>query len=67
MLSRLRRRYSLTLEEVDITSDPALYRRYDIRIPVIVIDGRLELEAPIDERALRRALAMPLSGDPATR
>lgn len=44
------------MREIDITSDPNLVRRYDIRIPVIVIGGTQELEAPIGERALRRAL-----------
>ena len=64
LLVRLSQRYPLALEEIDITSDPALFRRYDIRIPVIVIDQRLELEAPIEERTLREALATPLPGNP---
>jgi glutaredoxin len=56
LLARLQRHYRIEIEEVDITSDPALFRRYDIRIPVIVIDGVREIEAPITERDLRRAL-----------
>ena len=35
-----------------IDSDP----RYDLRVPVVEVDGRLVAEAPIDERALARAL-----------
>ena len=35
-----------------IESDP----RYDLRVPVVEVDGRVIAEAPIDERALARAL-----------
>lgn len=56
LLGDLARRYPLLIEEIDIRSDPAVFRAYDIRIPVIVIDGKVTLEAPIDERALRAAL-----------
>jgi Glutaredoxin-like domain (DUF836) len=57
MLERLAARHPFKLSEIDITGDPALFRRFDIRIPVIVIDDAIELEAPIDETALKRALA----------
>jgi glutaredoxin len=57
LLTSLEARYQLIVHEVDISQDPALFRLYDVRIPVIVVDGRRELEAPIDERELRRALA----------
>lgn len=59
-LRRLKRRYPMDIEEIDITSDPALFRRYDIRIPVIEIDGVERLEAPVDEKALRAALRLRL-------
>jgi glutaredoxin len=35
-----------------IESDP----RYDLRVPVIEVDGVVVAEAPIDERVLARAL-----------
>jgi len=35
-----------------IESDP----RYDLRVPVVEVDGRVIAEAPIDEKALARAL-----------
>jgi hypothetical protein len=35
-----------------IDSDP----RYDLRVPVVEVDGRVVAEAPIDERVLARAL-----------
>lgn len=57
LLDRLRPRYPMDVVEVDIRSDPALYRRYDILIPVIVIDRDIELTAPVSERELRAALS----------
>jgi len=36
-----------------IESDP----RYELRVPVVEVDGRVVAEAPIDERALARALS----------
>lgn len=56
ILARLSRRYAFTVEEVDIRSDPALFRKYDIRIPVIDVDGFVELQAPITEREVKAAL-----------
>lgn len=55
-LERLHSRYPTLIEEVDITRDPALFRLYDIRIPVLEI-GDITLEAPIRDAALRQALA----------
>lgn len=54
-LATMSRRYRLNVTRVDITSDPALYRQYDVRIPVVVVRD-IVLEAPIDVRALRAAL-----------
>ena len=56
MLQRLERRYPMEIQKVDITQDPTLFRRYDIRIPVVVVDGGDEMEAPITEQELRRSL-----------
>lgn len=56
LVGKLARRYPLDLCEIDIRSDPELYRQYDLRIPVVVIDGSIVLEAPITEAVLRRAL-----------
>lgn len=57
LLDRLGRQYPMVIQQVDITTSPDLFRRYDTHIPVIVIDEQIELEAPISERALRDALA----------
>jgi len=43
----------LEIERVDITKDPALFDRYALRIPVVVV-GERELDAAgVDDRALR--------------
>lgn len=52
----LARRYPMALSEVDIRSEPELFRRYDILIPVVVIEGGRELHAPISETMLIDAL-----------
>ncbi|GAC1445807.1 MAG: glutaredoxin family protein [Chloroflexota bacterium] len=56
LLQSLQSKYGFRLEEVDIRSDASLFRRYDIRIPVIEIDGKEALSAPVHERDLRRAV-----------
>lgn len=56
LLYRLADRYPVQLQKIDITSDSDLVRRYDIRIPVLVIDDSVELEAPIDGNELERVL-----------
>lgn len=57
LLERLSRRYPMEIEEIDITTEPTLFRKYDIVIPVVVVDREVQLEAPISEQRLRRALA----------
>ena len=45
-----------TIEEVDITSDPALEARYELEIPVLMIDGKKVAKYRVDENALRRMI-----------
>ncbi len=59
LLDSLHGRHSLAIEYIDIRRDTMLYRRYDIMIPVIVIDGEIELHAPISSTELKRALRDP--------
>lgn len=47
----------LSVEKIDITRDPLLYENYHDRIPVLVVNERVTLEAPIRTADLRRALA----------
>ncbi|MGB8643833.1 MAG: glutaredoxin family protein [Anaerolineae bacterium] len=56
LLLGLHREFDFSVEKVDISADPALVAEYGTRIPVIVIDGRTTLEAPIRSQVLRAAL-----------
>ncbi|MFM8413619.1 MAG: glutaredoxin family protein [Planctomycetota bacterium] len=42
---------------VDVDGDAAALSRYDLRVPVLEIDGRVVLEGRFDERALAAAFA----------
>jgi glutaredoxin len=44
------------LEEVDVTLDPALERRYGERIPVLTVDGEELFQYFVDARALAERL-----------
>lgn len=55
-LQRLRSRFAFALEEVDITRDDALHRRYLERIPVIALDGEELFDFFVDEPALTERL-----------
>ena len=56
LLYRLRDRFPLMIQEIDITSDDALYERYRTIIPVVTIDGKFTLEARIEEKDICRYL-----------
>lgn len=56
LLLGLEREFDLTIEEVDITRDEALLARYWDKIPVVVIDDRTTLAAPVRTAELRAAL-----------
>ena len=55
-IAAVRAERAFELEEVDVSLDPALYRDYGERIPVVAIEGRDELELGVDARALRECL-----------
>jgi len=41
---------------LDVDADPELFRLYDFRVPVVLLDGRVVGEGRLDAGALRRAL-----------
>ena len=47
--------FSLTLVDIDVNMEA--HERYWLRIPVVLVDGTEAASAPIDETALRTALA----------
>ena len=51
-----RRRRDFELEEVDVSTDPALHRRYGERIPVVAVDGEVAFELWVSPEALLRRL-----------
>jgi glutaredoxin len=55
-VARVRAERPFELEEVDVTLDPALHRRYGERIPVLELDGEPLFEYHVDERTLKERL-----------
>jgi hypothetical protein len=47
---------AVRIEEVDISTDPALEARYGLDIPVLAIDGRKAAKYRVTEGELRRLL-----------
>jgi hypothetical protein len=57
VLAQVRAEVSFELEEVDITGDPELERRYRERIPVVLVDGEEAFTYFLHPDGLRRRLA----------
>jgi glutaredoxin len=55
-ITRVARDVAHTLEEVDISTDPALEARYGQEIPVLLVDGKKVAKYRIAEDELRRVL-----------
>lgn len=51
-LERLKRRMPFDLDEVDITADDRLHRRYLERIPVVALEGEELFDYHVDEEVL---------------
>ena len=51
---RLERPFAL--EEVDVSLDPVLHRRYGERIPVVAVNGQEAFDHVVEPDALRRRL-----------
>jgi glutaredoxin len=50
---RIGGRDDITLEEVDISTDPALLALYEHEIPVLLVDGKKAAKYRVSERQLR--------------
>ncbi|MCC7086745.1 MAG: glutaredoxin family protein [Pirellulales bacterium] len=48
--------HGLSIDEIDVDSDPALREKYDHWVPVVAIDGKERFRGRIDEVLLRRLL-----------
>jgi glutaredoxin-like protein DUF836 len=56
VLGALRSEFQLTIEEINIEHDPGLFKKYFDQIPVLVINERITLTAPIRKEDIRAAL-----------
>ena len=43
-------------EVLDVDADDELYRLYDFRVPVVLVDGVVVAEGKVDRERLRKAL-----------
>ncbi len=56
-VAAVRARRAFELEEVDVSIDPVLNRRFGERIPVLEIDGEEAFELGVEAEELERRLA----------
>ena len=56
-LSRVALDTAIEIVRVDIATDPALFQRYALRVPVVATDGRELDAAGVSESALRAFVA----------
>jgi glutathione S-transferase len=56
VVERVRSGRPFELEEVDISLDPLLHRRYGERIPVLALEGEELFDYVVDEGVLRERL-----------
>jgi thiol-disulfide isomerase/thioredoxin len=47
----------ITIDEIDISTDPVLEGRYGVEIPVLLVDGRKAAKHRITEQEVMRILA----------
>lgn len=56
-LQGLSQELAFEVDEIDITTDPALYHAYHTEIPIGILDGRKVFKYRVDTALLRRQLA----------
>ncbi len=56
VVARVARTVELTLQEIDISTDPALEQRYGLEIPVLLVDGKKAAKYRVTETELMRIL-----------
>ena len=57
VVERVGRSVAIALEEIDISTDPALEARYGVDIPVLLVGGRKAAKYRVTEDELRRILS----------
>jgi thiol-disulfide isomerase/thioredoxin len=54
---------SIAIEEIDISTDPALESRYGLEIPVLMVDGKKAAKYRVTDAELTRLLAARQGSD----
>lgn len=62
VVERVGRSVAIALEEIDISTDPALEARYGVDIPVLLVEGRKAAKYRVTEEELRRILIARAGG-----
>ena len=62
VVARVARRVPLALDEVDISSDPALEQRYGLEIPVLLVNGTKAAKFRVTEEELTRIVSARAGG-----
>jgi hypothetical protein len=57
VVTMVARSNSISVEEIDISNDPALEAQYGLEIPVLAIEGRTAAKYRVTVEELRRILA----------
>ncbi len=55
-VERVGRRVPLTLEDIDVSADPALEQRYGLEVPVLFVEGKKAAKYRITDDELLRLL-----------
>ncbi len=61
VVAQVRQEVAVTLEEVDISTDPGLEARFGQEVPVLCINGRKAFKYRVTAGELRRRLARELA------
>ena len=64
VVARVARRVPLALDEVDISTDPALEQRYGLEIPVLLVNGTKAAKFRVTEETLMRMMDARGPGGP---
>ncbi len=62
IVERVAQTIPITLEEIDISTDPELEARYGLEIPVLLVEGKKAAKYRIAEEDLRRLLSRGAGG-----
>jgi glutaredoxin len=62
VVEQVGRSVAIAVEEIDISTDPALEARYGVDIPVLLVGGRKAAKYRVTEEELRRILSARTGG-----